>query len=235
MSVLEFTPTVPLDTSPNGTVFGPTAADPFNFNAVSVSGGGNQIVETAANGSTIAIGGAGLAIGTTSGTITSIVETAAGGSTLVSWTGLSLSVAIIAADSDDSTSLPTAEYVLRGNDTLIGGPGNDKLYGYGGDDTLIGGGGIDTYGFLAGFGADLVTDTTGRGVIDISADTVPLTGAVVGPGGTDLILEFQDGSSIDIQNQLVGQGADHLVQEGHAGTIGFGTLTATAIASLTAT
>lgn len=59
-----------------------------------------------------------------------------------------------------------------GNDTLFGGSGDDSLYDDQGDDWLIGGTGNDTY-YLVGLGNNVVIDTGGRDVLDLSGANSP--------------------------------------------------------------
>ena len=53
-------------------------------------------------------------------------------------------------------------------DTLYGGAGNDLLDGGTGNDFLHGGDGLDLYDFAAGWGADIIEDSDGRGSIQVA-------------------------------------------------------------------
>jgi trimeric autotransporter adhesin len=54
-----------------------------------------------------------------------------------------------------------------GTDAMLGGAGNDTLDGGSGNDWLYGGAGHDTYVFSGSFGADVVEDSDGNGVIQV--------------------------------------------------------------------
>ena len=56
----------------------------------------------------------------------------------------------------------------EGSDVLSGGDGDDVLDGGTGNDTLKGGDGNDTYVFAAGWGKDTITDTDGKGSIQVA-------------------------------------------------------------------
>jgi Ca2+-binding RTX toxin-like protein len=74
------------------------------------------------------------------------------------------------ADKDDYLEGNNGNDVLRGgsgNDALVGGSGNDTLDGGTGNDWLYGGAGHDTYVFSGSFGADVIEDSDGDGVIQV--------------------------------------------------------------------
>lgn len=58
-----------------------------------------------------------------------------------------------------------------GNDVIDGDDGHDVIWGGGGNDTLEGGAGADNFGFLAGSGADYISD------FDITLDSLDLSGS----------------------------------------------------------
>ncbi len=82
-------------------------------------------------------------------------------------------------DGDDATPDAAGDDVLyggAGNDILVGGLGNDTLHGEDDDDVLMGGAGNDwlyggaghdTYVFSGSFGADVIEDSDGDGVIQV--------------------------------------------------------------------
>ena len=108
---------------------------------------------------------------------------------------------------DDGASDP-----LAGNDLLYGGRGDDLLFGDGGDDalygnagndtldggagtdTLSGGAGADTFVFVAGHGADTITDFFPEegDRIDLSAfaDLIGLASLTLTAEGTDTVLDL---------------------------------------------
>jgi Ca2+-binding RTX toxin-like protein len=62
-----------------------------------------------------------------------------------------------------------------GNDTLFGGDGYDVIRGGGGNDNLDGGESDDAYYFDTNFGADSITDISGRDSLDLSIFNTALT------------------------------------------------------------
>jgi Ca2+-binding RTX toxin-like protein len=107
-------------------------------------------------------------------------------------------------------------YANGGSDTLIGGSGADTMVGSSGpvtmiagtgNDTMQGGFGTDTFVFKPGAGHDVVSNFSGKDVIDISAFlaaglTPHLSSATAGE-----MISFTDGASI----QLLGIQASQLV------------------------
>ncbi len=74
------------------------------------------------------------------------------------------------ADKDDYLEGNDGNDVLNGGagtDALLGGAGNDTLDGGTGNDWLYGGAGHDTYVFSGSFGADVIEDSDGDGVIQV--------------------------------------------------------------------
>lgn len=59
-------------------------------------------------------------------------------------------------------------YGKGGNDYLEGGAGSDWLEGGSGNDTLVGGVDFDVYKFSPGWGTDIIEDSDGNGVIDVT-------------------------------------------------------------------
>ena len=97
-------------------------------------------------------------------------------------------------------------YGGKGNDILYGGSGNDRLEGGEGDDTitggagndiLMGGEGIDIYKFGSAadyFGKDTITDSDGKGSLQINGQTLGGTFTSYGERGA-YRLKLADGSS----------------------------------------
>ncbi|SEM42216.1 Ca2+-binding protein, RTX toxin-related [Variovorax sp. YR750] len=97
-------------------------------------------------------------------------------------TGISLSDHQIvfgtkAADVIEGAGLSDALYGMAGNDKLYGkggndylegGAGSDWLEGGSGNDTLVGGADFDVYKFSSGWGTDIIEDSDGNGVIDVT-------------------------------------------------------------------
>ncbi|MGE4240683.1 calcium-binding protein, partial [Ramlibacter sp.] len=115
-------------------------------------------------------------------------QTQFGGDSVDSLSGQGFDDRLYGGAGDDTVSgLGGADY-LEGNvgldildggegvDTLWGGDGNDTLTGGAGNDFLKGGVGTDTYQFTGTWGADLVRDADGLGLIDVEGFGV-LTGA----------------------------------------------------------
>lgn len=59
-------------------------------------------------------------------------------------------------------------YGKGGDDYLEGGAGSDWLEGGTGNDTLVGGKDFDVYKFSSGWGTDIIEDSDGNGVIDVT-------------------------------------------------------------------
>ena len=104
-----------------------------------------------------------------------------------------------------------------GDDRLIGFNGSDTLEGGLGNDTLIGGDGSDTYVFAAGAGQDVIEDN-GSG----DADVLSISGHLAAdatfsrlgtqPSSSDLLIEFDNGDSITVNNTLNGSFGDQIEQ-----------------------
>ncbi len=94
-----------------------------------------------------------------------------------------------------------------GDDILQGGVGNDQLIGGTGNDTLDGGVSSDTYlGFLAGFGDDVIFDSNGNDILNLTqynlADIVSWTAVDSGADSfvDQLLMSFSGGDSITIND-----------------------------------
>ena len=118
-----------------------------------------------------------------------------------------------------ANSLNDTLYANGGSDTLIGGSGADTMVGSAGpvtmiagtgNDTMVGGYGTDTFVFKPGAGHDVVSNFSGKDVIDISAFlaaglTPHLTDAAAGE-----LISFTGGATI----QLLGVHANQIVSSG---------------------
>ncbi len=96
---------------------------------------------------------------------------------------------------------------LDGNDIINGDAGSDILIGGVGNDTLNGGDGSDTYlSFLAGFGDDIIFDTSGTDILNLTqynvADIISWTAVDSGADSfvDQLLVSFSGGDSITIND-----------------------------------
>ena len=91
-----------------------------------------------------------------------------------------------------------------GNDTLVGGSGADTLTGGAGNDVLTGGGGADHFVFVAGGGADVITDfAPGQDQLDLSAVGIGSLSAALSHAtqvGASTVIAFGDGGQVTLQN-----------------------------------
>jgi trimeric autotransporter adhesin len=83
-----------------------------------------------------------------------------------------------------------------GADYLEGGADDDTLIGGEGNDSLMGGKGVDIYKFEASFGQDTITDSDGKGLLQINGQT--LQGTFIGRGPLGYGLKLADGSGAGI-------------------------------------
>ena len=116
-------------------------------------------------------------------------------------------------------------YGGAGNDDLDGGTGDDLLDGGFGNDALSGGSGDDE--FFGGAGDDTLSGGAGDDVLSGGAghDEFLFSGG----GGTDVILDFEDGDLVRIAKNINGsditsaaQVADHVSDDGGHAVVDFG-------------
>jgi Ca2+-binding RTX toxin-like protein len=102
----------------------------------------------------------------------------------------------------------------NGNNHVYGGAGNDIIKSSGGQDTLSGGLGNDAFVVRAGEGNDTVTDfspnaVSNNDVIDLigfgaSFDTFAEVMAAASQNGSDVVIDFDAGQHLTLQNLNLG-------------------------------
>lgn len=115
-----------------------------------------------------------------------------------SWTGQHISLATAESNALYGTHEAEVFKALGGDDVVLGLGGNDTLYGHGGDDVLIGNAGRDL--LFGGRGHDHLFGRLGNDTLDGGPGNDTLKGGAGGDtfvlahdGGTDLVLDYEDG------------------------------------------
>lgn len=135
------------------------------------------------------------------------------------FTGVSLSAAPFGIWVDADATQAALAAILRGSDTLQGGPGVDLLRGYDGNDVLQGEGGHDT--IWGGLGDDTISATLGPGAPDTGQGQTYLRGE----GGNDRIFGgfgFDDAHGNAGDDTVSGGGFDDWVVGGQGNDLLFG-------------
>ncbi len=137
------------------------------------------------------------------GTVDNIVDTV-DGKTHYSVTGMNADASTLFSLIQQGRFMDAQAYVLRENDTVIGGRQDDYLSGFGGNDAIKGSGGADT--LVGGAGRDKLTGGADNDTF-VFQDTSDST---VAKGGRDTILDFHhsEGDKIDLSAIDAKSGSD---------------------------